>query len=584
MAVEVERAAGTKTIASLWRRAGSRTGTAYLVESPDGDWREVSWEEARTAVDEIANGLLALGVGKGDAFGIIGRTTLEWVLFDYALGSIGAIGVGIYPTLPAKDCAYILDHSDAVGVLVESDAQREKVESERASMPQLAPVLTVADLAPHRRRGREHAASNPQALEQARDSVGESDLFTYIYTSGTTGPPKGCMITHRNYYEMVGAVDDVPQFIGGDDLILLYLPLAHNFGRCLHLLSGYVGATIAFCPDPMRVGEVAPVVKPTVLPSVPRVYEKVRTAVQASFDEATGIKRRLIDWALRVGRRVSELEQQRKPVPAGLAFQHRLADRLVYSKVKSKLGGRLKLPISGGAPLAKDIAEFFHTIDIAIMEGYGQTECTTASNVNMPTHFRFGTVGPAIPGIEVRVADDGEILVRGPNVFAGYYKDEDATREVLDDEGWLHTGDIGSIDDGFLTITDRKKDIIVTAQGKNVAPQNIENELKASKYVSQALVIGDRRPYLTALITLDEVEVAKLDPDTDVGAVVERVVLDYNEDKASFEQIKRFKILSRDFAAEEDEVTPTMKLRRKIVAEHFADEIEDLYAGASPPR
>ena len=584
MAVEVERAAGTKTIASLWRRAGSRTGTAYLVESPDGDWREVSWEEARTAVDEIANGLLALGVGKGDAFGIIGRTTLEWVLFDYALGSIGAIGVGIYPTLPAKDCAYILDHSDAVGVLVESDEQREKVESERASMPKLRHVLTFADLDDLRTRGREHAASNPQALEQARDSVGESDLFTYIYTSGTTGPPKGCMITHRNYYEMVGAVDDVPQFIGGDDLILLYLPLAHNFGRCLHLLSGYVGATIAFCPDPMRVGEVAPVVKPTVLPSVPRVYEKVHTAVQASFDEATGIKRRLIDWALRVGRRVSELEQQRKPVPAGLAFQHRLADRLVYSKVKSKLGGRLKLPISGGAPLAKDIAEFFHTIDIAIMEGYGQTECTTASNVNMPTHFRFGTVGPAIPGIEVRVADDGEILVRGPNVFAGYYKDEDATREVLDDEGWLHTGDIGSIDDGFLTITDRKKDIIVTAQGKNVAPQNIENELKASKYVSQALVIGDRRPYLTALITLDEVEVAKLDPDTDVGAVVERVVLDYNEDKASFEQIKRFKILSRDFAAEEDEVTPTMKLRRKIVAEHFADEIEDLYAGASPPR
>ena len=584
MAVEVERAAGTKTIASLWRRAGSRTGTAYLVESPDGDWREVSWEEARTAVDEIANGLLALGVGKGDAFGIIGRTTLEWVLFDYALGSIGAIGVGIYPTLPAKDCAYILDHSDAVGVLVESDEQREKVESERASMPKLRHVLTFADLDDLRTRGRAHAASNPQALEQARDSVGESDLFTYIYTSGTTGPPKGCMITHRNYYEMVGAVDDVPQFIGGDDLILLYLPLAHNFGRCLHLLSGYVGATIAFCPDPMRVGEVAPVVKPTVLPSVPRVYEKVHTAVQASFDEATGIKRRLIDWALRVGRRVSELEQQRKPVPAGLAFQHRLADRLVYSKVKSKLGGRLKLPISGGAPLAKDIAEFFHTIDIAIMEGYGQTECTTASNVNMPTHFRFGTVGPAIPGIEVRVADDGEILVRGPNVFAGYYKDEDATREVLDDEGWLHTGDIGSIDDGFLTITDRKKDIIVTAQGKNVAPQNIENELKASKYVSQALVIGDRRPYLTALITLDEVEVAKLDPDTDVGAVVERVVLDYNEDKASFEQIKRFKILSRDFAAEEDEVTPTMKLRRKIVAEHFADEIEDLYAGASPPR
>jgi long-chain acyl-CoA synthetase len=583
MAIEVERATGTRTIANLWRRAASRTGTAYLVET-DGEWREISWAQARSGVDEIANGLLASGVGKGDAFGIVARTTLEWVLFDFALGSIGAIGVGIYPTLPAKDCAYILDHSDAVGVLLENDEQRAKIESERTNMPKLQHVLTFADLDELRSRGREYAAGNPDALEQARASIAEGDLFTYIYTSGTTGPPKGCMITHRNYYEMVGAVDDVPEFIGAEDLILLYLPLAHNFGRCLHLLSGYVGSTIAFCPDPLRVGEVAPIVKPTVLPSVPRVYEKVHTAVQASFDEATGVKRRLIDWALRVGKKVSELKQEKEPVPAGLAFQHRLADKLVYSKVKAKLGGRLKLPISGGAPLAKEIAEFFHTIDIAIMEGYGQTECTTASNVNMPTGFRFGTVGPAVPGVEVRTTDDGEILVRGPNVFAGYYKDEQATREVLDDEGWLHTGDIGHIEDGFLTITDRKKDIIVTAQGKNVAPQNIENALKGSKYVSQALVIGDRRPYLTALITLDEGELAKLEPGTDTQALVQQVVDEYNADKASFEQVKRFAILPRDFSAEEDEVTPTMKLRRKIVGEHFADEIDALYADASPPR
>jgi long-chain acyl-CoA synthetase len=583
MAIGVERATGTRTIANLWRRAESRTGRAYMVET-DGEWRDVSWEEARRAVAEVANGLLALGVGKGDAFGILGRTRLEWVLFDFALGSIGAIGAGIYATLPAKDCAYILDHSDAVGVLVEDDEQRAKIASERQNLPKLQHVVTFGDFDELRARGREHAASNPDALELARNAIGEDDLFTYIYTSGTTGPPKACMITHRNYYDMVGAVDDVPEFIGADDVILLYLPLAHNFGRCLHLLAGYVGCTIAFCPDPMRVGEVAPVVKPTVLPSVPRVYEKVHTAVQASFDEATGLKRKLIGWALRIGRRVSELRQQNKPVPAGLAFQHRLADKLVYSKVKAKLGGRLRLPISGGAPLAKEIAEFFHAIDIAIMEGYGQTECTTASNVNMLTRFRFGTVGPAIPGVEVRTAEDGEILVRGPNVFAGYYKDDQATREVLDDEGWLHTGDIGHIDDGFLTITDRKKDIIVTAQGKNVAPQNIENELKGSKYVSQALVIGDRRPYLTALITLDEAEVAKLDSGADTNALVQQVVDGYNAGKASFEQVKRFAILPRDFSAEEDEVTPTMKLRRKIVGEHFAGEIDALYADASPPR
>jgi long-chain acyl-CoA synthetase len=577
MAVEVERAAGTKTIANLWRRAEGRTGTAYMVETAEG-WRDVSWDEATTAVDELANGLLASGVGKGDAFGILARTTLEWVLVDFALGSIGAIGAGIYPSLPPRDVAYILDHADAVGVLVENEEQLAKIEAERANLPKLRHVLTCGDLDDLRARGRDYAAANPDALAQARDAVGERDLFTYIYTSGTTGPPKACMITHRNYYEMVGAVDDVPEFIGPDDVILLYLPLAHNFGRCLHLLSAYVGCTIAFCPDPMRVAEVAPVVKPTVLPSVPRVFEKVHTAVQASFDEATGVKRRLIDWALGVGRRVSELRQQQEPVPRSLAFQHRVADKLVYSKVKGRLGGRLRLPISGGAPLAKEIAEFFHTIDILIIEGYGQTECTTASNVNMPTGFRFGTVGPAIPGVEVRTTDDGEILVRGPNVFAGYYKDEAATRDVLDEEGWLHTGDVGHIDGGFLTITDRIKDIIVTAGGKNVAPQNIENALKGSRYVSQALVIGDRRPYLTALITLDEAETGKLPDGADLEALVQEVVDDWNRDKASFEQVKRFTILPRDFSAEEDEVTPTMKLKRKIVAEHFAGEIEGLYA------
>ena len=569
----VEQAAGTKTIAELWRRAASREGTAYLVEGEDG-WREVSWDEATHAVDEIANGLLSLGVGKGDAAGILGRTNLEWVLFDYALGSIGAIGTGIYPSLPPKDVAYILDHSDAVAVLVENDEQREKIDSQRGDLPKLRHIFSFADLDDLRAKGREFAAENPDALEQARAQVGEEDLFTYIYTSGTTGPPKGCMISHRNYYSMVGAVDDVPAFIGPDDLILLYLPLAHNFGRCLHLLAGYVGCSIAFCPDPVRVGEVAAEVKPTVLPSVPRVFEKVHSAVQVSFDEATGVKRKLVDWALKVGKRVSEKKQAGESVPAGLALQHKLADSLVYSKVKAKLGGRLRLPISGGAPLAKEIAEFFHTIDITICEGYGQTECTTASNVNMPTRFRFGTVGPAIPGIEVRTAEDGEVLLRGPNVFGGYYKDEAATREVIDEEGWLHTGDVGSIEDGFLSITDRKKDIIVTAGGKNVSPQNIENELKASKYVSQALVIGDRRPYLTGLITLDEAAKGLSDPE----GLIQEVVDSVNADKASFEQVKRFAILPRDFDPEHDEVTPTLKLKRKIVAEHFASEIEALYA------
>jgi long-chain acyl-CoA synthetase len=581
---------GRRTIPALWQKAASarRTNPAYLVEHGD-HWHEISWDEAATAVEEVANGLLWLGLKKGDAFGIVARTTPEWCLFDFALGSIGVVPAPVYPSSSAKDTHYVLDHSEALGVLVEDDEQLAKVR-ECGEIPRLAHVFRFEDLDDLRAKGRDFAVANPGALAEASSAIGDEDLFTYIYTSGTTGPPKACMIRNRNYYDMVAKVDQVPAFIGPDDTLLLYLPLAHNFGRCLHLLAAYVGFTIAFCPDPLRVGEVAAAVRPTVLPSVPRVYEKVHTAVLASFDEATGVKRKLIDWALDVGTRVSKLRQEGRPVPRGLAAQHRLADKLVYSKVKSKLGGRLRFGISGGAPLAKEIAEFFHVLDIPILEGYGTTECTTASNVNMLGQFRFGTVGPAIPGIELRLAEDGELLVRSSTVFAGYYKDPEATRAVLGDDGWLRTGDIASIDeDGFLTITDRKKDILVTAGGKNVAPQNIENELKASRYVSQAVVLGDKKPYVAALITLDDPEVRKalggnpapleeLAADDAVRQLIQGVVDDVNRERSRFEQIKRFAILHRDFSAEEDEITPTLKLRRRVVQEHFADEIEALYS------
>jgi long-chain acyl-CoA synthetase len=580
---------GPRTIPALWQKAASagRTNPAYLVEHGD-HWHEVSWAEAAAAVEELANGLLALGLKKGDAFGILGRATLEWCLFDFALGSIGVVPAPVYPSSSVKDTHYVLDHSEAVGVLVEDEEQLVKVR-EGGEIPRLEHVYRFAELDDLRARGREFAAANPGALAEASAAIGDEDLFTYIYTSGTTGPPKACMILNRNYYDMVSKVDQVPAFIGSEDTMLLYLPLAHNFGRCLHLLGAYVGFTIAFCPDPLRVGEVAPAVRPTVLPSVPRVYEKVHTAVLASFDEATGVKRKLIDWALDVGKQVSRLRQAGRPVPRGLAAQHRLADKLVYSKVKQRLGGRLRFGISGGAPLAKEIAEFFHVLDIPILEGYGTTECTTASNVNMLGRFRFGTVGPALPGIELRLAEDGELLVRSSTVFAGYYKDPEGTRAVLGDDGWLYTGDIASIDeDGFVTITDRKKDILVTAGGKNVAPQNIENDLKASKYVSQAVVLGDKKPYVAALITLDETEVRKglggnvapldeLAGEEDVRQLIQGVVDDVNRDRSRFEQIKRFAILPRDFSAEDDEITPTLKLRRRVVQEHFADEIEELY-------
>jgi long-chain acyl-CoA synthetase len=560
----------TRTIGRLWLDAiaRGRPGPAYLVQ--DGRaWREISWEEAAGTVDELAHGLLALGVRKGDAFAILASTRLEWALFDFALGLVGAVGAPVYMNSSPKDAAYVIRHSEAIGVLCEDDEQRAKVRDVR-----LQHVLTFADLDDLRARGRAHAVQSPDAVAEAEAAIEEDDLFTYIYTSGTTGPPKACMITHRNYYEMADKVRHVDDFTVSGDTMLLYLPLAHNFGRLMHLLGPHVGYTIAFCPDPYAVADALPAVRPTVFPSVPRIYEKVHTGVTARFAEASGLRRKLVDWALRVGREVSRLRQDGDVVPPGLALQHRAADRLVYSKVKSRLGGRVRICVSGGAPLAKEIIEFFHALDILILEGYGLTECTTAATVNRPTRFRFGTVGPALPGVELRVADDGEILIKTNTIFAGYFKEEDATREVLPGDGWLRSGDVGSIDgDGFVTITDRKKDILVTAGGKNVAPQNLENALKTHAIVSQALVVGDRRPYVAALITLAE-GVSR----DGAEAEVQRVVDDVNRDLSRFEQIKRFAILPRDFSADEGEITPTLKLKRRVCREHFAAEIEGLYS------
>ncbi|MDX6488629.1 MAG: long-chain acyl-CoA synthetase [Gaiellaceae bacterium] len=561
---------GTRTIARLWQDAVSakRSTPAYLVER-DGEWSEVSWAEAAEAVDELAHGLLAIGIRKGDSFAILGSTTLEWALFDFALASIGAVGAPIYANSSPGDCAHVLENSDAVGILVEDEAQRAKI----ADVP-LEHVYSFADLDGLRARGREHAAEHPRAVEEAAAAIDPEDLFTFIYTSGTTGPPKGCMIRHRNYYAMCQEAEAANDVLATEDVLLLFLPLAHNFGRLVHLLGPYLGFTIAFCPDPLKVAEALPIVRPTVFPSVPRLYEKIHTGVTAAFEAETGAKRKIVDWALRVGKRVSQLRQAGQPIPARLRAQHRLADKLVYSKVKARLGGRLRVGISGGAPLAKEILEFFHMLDILILEGYGLTECTTAATVNRMNRFRFGTVGLPYDGVELKLADDGEVLIRTDTVFGGYYKDEEATREVLGDDGWLRSGDIGSIDDdGFLTITDRKKDILVTAGGKNVAPQNLENALKSSRHVSQALVVGDRRPYVAALITLDETE----ERAGDAQALIQGVVDGVNAKLSRFEQIKRFTILPRDFSAELGEVTPTLKLKRRVCEQHFADEIDALY-------
>jgi long-chain acyl-CoA synthetase len=566
--------ARARTIANLWRDAVSAAhqDPAYLHEV-DGTWVEVTWAEAARAVEEIANGLLSLGVERGDAFALLARTNLEWSLFDFALALVGAVGAPIYSSSSERDTLYVLEHSEAVGVVVEDDDQRAKVAGSAVRH-----VISFDELATLRERGREYAAAHPGALDARADSIDEDDLFTFIYTSGTTGPPKACMIRHRNYYAMAACVDRVPEFAISDDTMLLYLPMAHNFGRLMHLLGAHIGYTTAFVSDPLRIAEALPAVRPTLLPSVPRLYEKVHTAVLAQFEQVRGPRKRLLDWALRVGREVSELQQRGEAVPAGLARKQRVADRLVYSKIKKRLGGRLRLGVSGGAPLAKEIAGFFHSLDILIVEGWGLTECTTAASVNRPGRFRFGTVGPALPDFEVRTDEDGELLIRSETVFAGYYKDEEATREVLGDDGWLRSGDVGSIDDdGFIHITDRKKDILITAGGKNVAPANLENALKMAPLVSQALVLGERRPYVAALITIDPAVADGLPPEQ-VQERVQTIVDDVNSELSRFEQIKRFRVLPRDFSAEEGEVTPTLKLKRRVCEEHFAADIEALYA------
>ena len=560
-----------RTIVRLWRDATSadRLAPAYLIETEPGAWREVSWPEAARTVHELANGLLARGVRKGDAFGLLSRTRLEWTLFDFALALVGGVTAPVYPNSSAREATYVLEHSEAVGVLIEDEEQRAKVSSLA-----LEHVLTVDELDGLRAEGIAYAATHPRALEQAGAAVGEDDLYTYIYTSGTTGAPKACMIRHRNYYAMTACIERIEDLALGEDVMLLYLPLAHNFGRLMHLVAPYVGFTLAHLDDPLRAAEALTAVRPTIFPSVPRVFEKVHAAVVAQIETAPGPRRRIAEWALKVGYEVSALRQADKPVPPGLALRHRVADRLLYSKVKNRLGGHLRLGLSGGAPLAKEIIEFFHALDILILEAYGLTECTSGATSNRLDAYRFGSVGRALPGTELRIAEDGELLIRSETVFSGYFKDPEATREVLSEDGWLRSGDIAAIDtEGYVTITDRKKDILVTAGGKNVAPQNIENLLKLSPLVSQALVVGDRRPYIAALITLDQAADAA-DAEKRVGEAVEAA----NAELSRFEQVKRFRILARDFSADEGEITPTLKLKRRVIEQHFAAEIDELYS------
>jgi long-chain acyl-CoA synthetase len=558
-----------RTAPELWRDAvrDAPAEPAYLEEVAES-WRPVSWDEAAQRVEALAHGLLARGVRHGDRVAVLSRTRLEWILIDWAAMSIGAVVVGLYPTSTAKECEYMLEHCEAVLAFTENEEQTHKLVSVRGSLPALREVIPFDRLAKLEAEGRLAEHLQPEPVE-------EDDLATLIYTSGTTGPPKGCMLTHRTLVTAATRVKEGLQQPG--DVVLLFLPLAHSYGRLAHQAASHRGATVALVADVTRVPVALAAVRPTILPAVPRVFEKVHANTLGEIQRAGGLRRRVGLWALGVGARASRVRRDGSRLPRLLALQERLADRLVFAKVRERLGGCLRVGISGAAPLSTDVMEFFHALGVPVIEGYGLTETASSATANEPEDFRIGTVGRPVEGAEIRLAEDGEILIRSDAVFAGYYKDPEATAAALTDDGWLRSGDVGELDaDGFLRITDRKKDLIITAGGKNVSPQNLENALKTSRFVSQAIVIGDRRPYVTALVTLDDAEVAS--SGRDPQQLVHELVDGVNRDRARFEQIKRFVILPRDFTQEDGEVTPTLKLRRKVIHEHFADAIERLYA------
>jgi long-chain acyl-CoA synthetase len=577
-AVELRTESGAGTIGALWRGAvDARAPQPPFLEQRADGWREVGWDEASERVDSLANGLLALGVTKGDRVAILCRTRLEWTLADYALSTIGAVVIPIYPTSSSSEVAYVLRDSAATALICEDEEQLEKTSGVEHELPAMQRVIGVDAPGPHgtlaevAEAGRAFARDNPDALRVAAERVLPEDELTFLYTSGTTGPPKGCVLTQRNYVSMVESVVAVDGLFRTDDTVLLFLPLAHNFARLIEFVCAAKGSTLAFCPDVRDVTKALGDVRPTLFPSVPRVYEKVYTTVQGTLAEKSGLQRRIGEWGFAVGARTHS------------GLRHALADRLVLRKVRDRMGGRLRFAVSGGAALAREIAEFFDACGIVILEGYGMTECTTAATMNRPGDYRFGTVGPALPGIELRLDEDGEVLIKGANVFSGYYGNPEATAEVLTADGWLRSGDIGTIDgDGFLTITDRKKDIIVTAGGKNVSPQVIELALKSIPYISQVLVVGDGRPYLVALVTVDRASTETLGPPDSpaVREAVDQAIAEVNRDLGRVEQIKRFAILPREFSPDEGEVTPTLKLKRRVCQEHFAAEIEALYGAA----
>jgi long-chain acyl-CoA synthetase len=571
--------------------AGDRDGVALRFPR-EGAVHEWTHRQLGLRVRRLAAGLAGLGLGPGDRVALFSETRPEWTLADAAILAAGATVVPIYHTSSPSEAEHVLAHSNARAAIVENGTALEKVQAVRSSCPELEHVVVI-----------DPAAGVPSIAELADDGEGDLDLdaiqrgiapddvATIVYTSGTTGPPKGCILTHANLLATMDAYERRLD-LSGEVVLFMFLPLAHALARVVQLVALDVGGTLAFWRgDSAHLVDDLAETRPTHVPSVPRVFEKVHTRALAQGQDGGGARRRLFAWALRTGRAHREAERAGRVSPV-LRAQHAAADRLVLAKIRALFGDRFQLALTGAAPIAQEVLEFFDACGVLIVEGYGLTETCAAATLNTPEEFRFGTVGRALPGTGVRIADDGEILLSGPNVFAGYHRDPEATAEVIDGE-WLRTGDLGELEDGYLRITGRKKDLIITSSGKNVSPANIEAALRESRWISQAVVYGDDRSYLVALLTLDADEApalaecagvaydaATIAADPKVREVLQRDVDAANARFARIEQVKRFDVLEEDLSHDNGELTPTQKIQRNVVNERYRERFEALYAAS----
>ena len=566
-------------------------------KTPQG-WESIGAERALGEVESLALALRELGVSRGDRVVLLSENRVEWPFTDLAVLGLGAITVPIYPSLTAAQIRYMVDDSEPRVAVVSTQEQLDKVRAATRERP--IPIVHMDPLpafpgghamAALVERGRAIREREPQAFRESAGSVRPDDVATIIYTSGTTGEPKGAMLTHRNIAFDVGAC---LQFVdlGPGDLCLSFLPLCHVFERMAGLYAHLAcGASIAYAESMDTVAANAAEVRPTILCGVPRFYEKVYARVMDNARKERPLRRAIFHWGLEAGLRKARAHFERRSLPPFAALAAMIGDRLVGARIRERIGGRVRLCISGGAPLPPKVLEFFFAIGVRVLEGYGLTETSPVITLNPPGREKSGSVGPPIPGVEVRIDGNGEILTRGPNVMLGYYRNEPATREALRD-GWFHTGDIGHLDaDGYLVITDRLKDLLVTAGGKKVAPQPLEARLKTSKWVSEAVLLGDQRPYVVALIVpnfanLDaearergwpHKSVDELIANPAVHALYQSLIDQINSELARFEQVKKFALMDHELTQDSGELTPTLKVKRRVVMERYASLIEGLY-------